>query len=53
VQEVFLFSKAFAPAVGPMQPFVQLVAAILSPGVRWPGREANHSPPYIAEVNMQ
>jgi len=21
-----------------------------SPGVRWPGREADHSPPFIAEV---
>jgi hypothetical protein len=22
----------------------------LSPGVKWPGREADHLPPYIAEV---
>jgi hypothetical protein len=39
-------------ALGPTQPPVQLVLREggLSLEVKWPGREANHSPPFTAEV---
>jgi hypothetical protein len=37
--------------VGPTQPSVQWVLGALSPGVKWQGREADHSPPSSAEVN--
>jgi hypothetical protein len=35
---------------GPTQPSIQWVPGALSLGVKRPGREADHSPPYIAEV---
>jgi hypothetical protein len=35
---------------GPPQPPIQWVLGALSPGVKWPGREADHSPPTSAEV---
>jgi hypothetical protein len=35
---------------GPPQPPIQWVPGALSLGVKWPGREADHSPPYSAEV---
>jgi hypothetical protein len=41
----FLFLTSFRPALGPTQPPIQLV-----PGVKWPGREADHSLPTVAEV---
>jgi hypothetical protein len=34
----------------PSQPSIQWVPGALSPGVKWPGHEANHSPPSSAEV---
>jgi hypothetical protein len=37
-------------ALGPTQPSIQLVPGALSLGVKWPGREADHSPPSSAEV---
>jgi len=42
----FLFTTTSRPALRPNQPPIQLV-----PGVKWPGREANHSPPSSAETN--
>jgi hypothetical protein len=44
--EIFLFATASKPALEP----TQWVAEALSPGVKRPGREADHSPPTSAEV---
>jgi hypothetical protein len=49
-QEIFLYSTASRPALGPTQPPVQWVPEALSPGVKRPGCEADHSPPSSAEV---
>jgi hypothetical protein len=38
-----LFSTLCRPALGPNQPPIQWVAGTLSPGVKRPGREADHS----------
>jgi hypothetical protein len=46
----FLFSTSCRPALGPTQPPIQWVTGTLSPEVKRPGREANHSPPTSAEV---
>jgi hypothetical protein len=46
----FLFSTSSRPAMGPTQPPIQGVPVNLSPGVKRPGRKANHSPPTSAEV---
>jgi hypothetical protein len=46
--KIFLFSTASRPALGPTQPSIQYVLGALSPGVKQPGREADHSPPSIA-----
>jgi hypothetical protein len=46
----FLFSTSSRPAVGSTQPPIQWVPGTLSPGVKRSGREADHSPPAIAEV---
>jgi hypothetical protein len=45
-----LFSSSFRPALGPSQPSKQWVPGTLSPGVKWQGREADHSPPTSAKV---
>ena len=37
--------------VNPTQLFARCVLGVLSPGIKQPGREANHSPPCIGEVN--
>jgi len=47
---MFLLSTASRPALGPTQPPTQWVAGALSPEVKWPGREADNSPPSSAEV---
>jgi hypothetical protein len=47
---IFLFTTVSGPAVGPIQPPMQWVPAALTPGVKRPGREADHSPPSSAEV---
>jgi hypothetical protein len=46
----FLFSTSSRPALGSTQPPIQWVPGALSPKVKRPGREANHSPPLNAEV---
>jgi hypothetical protein len=46
----FLFSKSSRPAPGSTQPPTQSEPGAFSPGVNWPGREADHSPPASAEV---
>jgi hypothetical protein len=47
---IFLFSTASRPALGPTQPPIHWVPGALSPGIKRPGREADHSPPSSAEV---
>jgi hypothetical protein len=45
-----LFSMSSRPALGTTQPPIQWVPGALSPGVKWLGREVDHSPPASAEV---
>jgi hypothetical protein len=46
----FLLSAASRLALGPTQLPIQRVPGALSPGVKQPGREADHSPQTSAEV---
>jgi hypothetical protein len=48
--EIFLFTTASRTALGPTKPPIQQVPGALSLGVKWPGREADHSLPSSAEV---
>jgi hypothetical protein len=45
-----IFSTSSRPALGSTQPPIQWVPGPLSPRVKQPGREADHSPPTSAEV---
>jgi hypothetical protein len=49
-QKIFLFFRASRPAQGSTQPPIQWVPGTLTQGVKWPGYEADHSPPPSAEV---
>jgi hypothetical protein len=49
-RRVFLFDTASTPALRPTRPSVQWVPGTLSPGIKRPGRETDHSPPPSAEV---
>jgi hypothetical protein len=49
-REILLYSSASRPALGPTQPPIQRVPGVLSPVVKRPGYEANHSPPSSAEL---
>jgi hypothetical protein len=46
----FLFSTSSRPVLGSTQPPIQGAPGALSPGVKRPGREADHSPPASAQV---
>jgi hypothetical protein len=46
----FLFPMSSRPALGSTQPPIQWIKGSLSPGLKGPGREADHSPPASAEV---
>jgi hypothetical protein len=46
----FIFSMSSKPALGPTQPPIQWLLRALSPGVKRPGPEANHSLPTRAKV---
>jgi hypothetical protein len=48
-QEIFIFSPTSRPTLEPVQPPVLLVPEALSSGVKWQGREADHSSPPTAE----
>jgi hypothetical protein len=49
-QEVCVFSTASRLPPGSNKPVIQLVPGALSPGLKRPGREADHSVPPSAEV---
>jgi hypothetical protein len=49
-QVILLCSTAYRPVLGPTQPPVQWVLGAVSPGVKRPLREADHSPRSSAEV---
>jgi hypothetical protein len=46
----FLIATASRALLGQTQPPTQWVPPTISPGVKRPGREADHSPPYSVEV---
>jgi hypothetical protein len=48
--EIFLFSASSRPVLEPDQLPMQQEREALSLVVKWPGREADHSPPSSAEV---
>jgi hypothetical protein len=47
---IFIFTTTSRMALGPAQPPIQWILGALSLGVKWPGHEADHSPPSSAEV---
>jgi hypothetical protein len=47
---IFLFTTTSRMAVGLTQPPIQWVSRALPLGVKWPGHEADHSPPSSAKV---
>jgi hypothetical protein len=49
-RSIFLYSTASRPALGTTQLLTQSVPGALSPGVKRPGREADHSPLSRAEI---
>jgi hypothetical protein len=48
----FQFSTSSRHALGSTEPPIQSVPGALSPGVKRPGREADHSPPASAERSI-
>jgi hypothetical protein len=49
-QEIFLYSTASTPALGPTESPIQWVPGALSPEIKQPGSEADLSSPSSAEV---
>jgi hypothetical protein len=49
-KKVYLLFKSSIPNLGHTQPSIQWAKEALSPGVKRPKREADHSPPSSAEV---
>jgi hypothetical protein len=47
---MFLFTTASRLGLRPTQPPFHWVSVAVSLGVKWPGREADHTPPSSAEV---
>jgi hypothetical protein len=47
----FLFSMASRPVLGPTKPHIQWVQGALSPGVKWPGCDPDHSLPFPIHLN--
>jgi hypothetical protein len=45
VLRIFLFATVFRPALGPSRPPIQWIPGVLSPELKRPGREDDHSPP--------
>jgi hypothetical protein len=50
--EIFLFTTASRPVMGPTEPPIQWVPGALSLGVKRSEREAEHSRPSSAEVKI-
>jgi hypothetical protein len=48
--KIFLHSTVSRLALGPTQPPIQWVLGVLSQGIKWLGREADHSPPFHAKI---
>jgi hypothetical protein len=48
--KIVLFFKSHSPVPGPTLPPIQRVPGALSPRVKRPGLEADHSPPTSVEV---
>jgi hypothetical protein len=48
--KIFLFSTVSRLVLGPTQSPINLIPGALSPGIKRPWREDNHSPQYSAEV---
>jgi hypothetical protein len=46
----FLLSIASRPVLGPTQTTIHWVLGAIYPGIKWPGPEADHSPPSSVEV---
>jgi hypothetical protein len=49
-REFSVFTTASRPALGPSQPPVKWVLGVLTPGLKRPGCETDHSHPSITEV---
>jgi hypothetical protein len=49
-RDCFLFATVYRSVLGPTQSLIKLVPGALSPGVKRPMCEADHSPPSSAEV---
>jgi hypothetical protein len=49
--DIFVFSKASRPALGPTQPPIQWVLGALSPRVKRPGGEAGH--PHLSSTEVK
>jgi hypothetical protein len=52
-QRIFPLTSVPRPALGPIQPPMQWVPGVLSPGQRAAGRDADHSPQSSAEVKNE
>jgi len=48
--EIYLFTIASKPALGPTQPPIRWVTGVLSLGIKRPRRAADHSPPTSSKV---
>jgi hypothetical protein len=48
-QELSLFPIKSRPTLGPTRPPIQCVQEAFTTGVKWPGRESNHSSQFSAK----
>jgi hypothetical protein len=48
---IFLYATASRPILEPTQPPIQWIQGALFASVKWPRREADHSPPSSSDVN--
>jgi len=48
---LFHFAAASRQALGPIQLLIPWVPRAIILGKKWPGREADHSPPISAEIH--